>query len=925
MNATQVDGKKKTSLRHLSLQQGVVEEDDLDYGDEDIVDLAIAEKAGKAAAAAAAAEMRARHYHADRAKAAAKRGAAAERAAAAKARYTPSAVTVRTSIAPGGAGVGGDGVVQKNGGKCASCLLAWFHCGAADSNIKGEDKKCCDACSPFVQGQVGHMWNILFFPFVLFFGYFRVYIWPFQAVVFDRCCRALCCAPCAKAPDSKLAQCCRQHPYLDEDCAIPKEGTHFTRLSDLIGAHSEAGLQRQEAALAKHAAAIENAMAAFEKAQTTYAALDEDAKANASAPELGSPAKEDAAGDPSLVPRLPPPPALPLFAGDITVEKLEKALLGASASKKRWIVAALANAADHPAAIRSRFKTKERSFRGKYAFELWYRGAWRTVVIDDFVPFQGEIQSVPDVETGGIAPTEVGPHASPFGSLPTVELWPRLFEKALAVLAQTYGRPDDGVVEESGGYAMLENPAHFNEQVVFSALTGSAGRRIYTDKAACQSALAAINGEHPFDAICRLAAMEALICVRFNNEATQGLARDHPYSVVDARRVALAPRGCCGAAPPEDDAMTALGSTPGEYGDALLLKIRNSASEEWSGRWSDDAKEWESSHRKLKERLGFTSAADDGIFWMVWSDFQRFAGEVTYYERAGGVRDLALDLHEDISDLTTCAGKFAHSCGPTLGLLEGTFSYFFKCVGAQALYCPRRGAHWAISIPLRLFALLCSLTLVLSSATCVVVGLAASASAISISIFPPIVWVGVAAAAGVFGFSLAELIVLCRFSFNDALMPFNRRKARAAARLDARHAKALQQRRAKIESGAAAESVRSEDSLREAHEKAVAGLDAKCARCAPHTSGACQLVVAIGLAVCAVVGHAVLITLMFIVPAPSLRALRADGGTLASWCIDALWCIVTLAEFGLLGPLFALVIQRRARWGEGRLDVYHAI
>lgn len=904
----------------------MVEEDDLDYGDEDIVNPAIAEKAGEAAAATAAAAMRARHYRADRVKAAAERGAAAERAAAAKARYTPSAVAVRTSIVPGGAGAGGDDVVQKKGSKCASCLQAWFHCGAADSNIEGKDKRCCDACSPFVQGQVGHMWNIIFFPFVLFLGYFRVYIWPYQAVVFDRCCRALCCAPCAKAPDSKLAQCCRQHPHLDEDCAIPKEGRGFTRLSDLIGAHSEAALQRQEAALAKHAAAIKSATAAFERAKMTYAALDEDAKANASAPELGSPAKEDAAGDPRLVPRLPPPPALPLFAGDITVEKLERALLGARASKKRWIVAALANAADHPAAIRSRFKTKERSFRGKYALVLWYRGAWRTVVIDDFVPFQGEIQSVPDIETGGIAPTEVGPHASPFGSVPTVELWPRLFEKALAVLAQTYGRPDDGTVEESGGYAMLENPAHFNEQVVFSALTGSVGRRIYTDKAACQSALAAINGEHPFDAICRLTAMEALISVRFNNEATQGLARDHPYSVVDARRVALGPRGCCGAAPPEEDATTVLGSTPGEHGDALLLKIRNSASEEWSGRWSDDSKEWESSsHHKLKERLGFTNAADDGIFWMEWSDFQRLAGEVTYYERAGGARDLALDLHEDISDLTSCAGKFAHSCGPTRGLLEGTFSYFFKCVGAQALYCPSRGAHWAISIPLRFYGLLCSLTLVLSSATCVVVGLAASADVVALagalgSGFSlaelPIVLVGVLAAAGIFGFSLAELIVLCRFSFNDALMPFNRRKARAAARLVARHTKALQERRAKIEHGAAVDSVPSEDSLHEAHEKAVAGLDAKCARCVPHTSGTCQLVVAIGLAVCAVVGHVVLITLMFIVPPPGLWAVQ---------CINASWCIVTLAEFGLLGPLFALVIQRRARWGQGRLDAYHAI
>jgi hypothetical protein len=52
----------------------------------------------------------------------------------------------------------------------------------------------------------------------------------------------------------------------------------------------------------------------------------------------------------------------------------------------------------------------------------------------------------------------------------------------------------------------------------------------------------------------------------------------------------------------------------------LQLQIGNTKFE-WKGKWSDNCPEWTP---KIKERLNYTPAPDDGIFWMELMDFRKF-------------------------------------------------------------------------------------------------------------------------------------------------------------------------------------------------------------------------------------------------------------------------------------------------------------
>ena len=57
-----------------------------------------------------------------------------------------------------------------------------------------------------------------------------------------------------------------------------------------------------------------------------------------------------------------------------------------------------------------------------------------------------------------------------------------------------------------------------------------------------------------------------------------------------------------------------------------LIKIRNPWGKgEWNGDWSDKSKKWTPA---LKKEVGFTDAAEDGIFWMEAKDFVKKFSEI---------------------------------------------------------------------------------------------------------------------------------------------------------------------------------------------------------------------------------------------------------------------------------------------------------
>ena len=417
-------------------------------------------------------------------------------------------------------------------------------------------------CAVF-DGQAGLVWNALLFPLVLTIGFYRAYARSFLTITFGRCFRSVCCVCCNKNP-ACAKMCCQDHFV---DVTFPQQ--------DAMG--STAGAWRRIDALAKHDKSV---VETFDGAK--------------------------------------PKAEMVLFDGDIEPCDLLQGAVGDC-----WLIAALAAAAEHPASIRSRFLTLERNFRGRYVVELHYKGEWRKIVVDDFVPVH---------DNGESGATSI--YASANGN----EMWTLLFEKAFAKMFTKYGDPSGRT--SASGYAALDGG---HEMWVFQALTGHKGGTFAVDSDACDKAIAAgEEGEHPFDRICRLASQAALMGTNWGHGASReeqrdnGLVLGHAYSVLDGRRCVLGGVAGC-------DANVA--DVADEDNEVLLVKLRNPwGSHEWNGRWSDKSSEW-TRYPHVSKMVGFT-AEDDGTFFMEWHDFSRLANGVQYCERDAGIRDLVLDIHE---------------------------------------------------------------------------------------------------------------------------------------------------------------------------------------------------------------------------------------------------------------------------------------
>uniref|UniRef100_A0A3P8Z4K3 Calpain 8 n=1 Tax=Esox lucius TaxID=8010 RepID=A0A3P8Z4K3_ESOLU len=202
----------------------------------------------------------------------------------------------------------------------------------------------------------------------------------------------------------------------------------------------------------------------------------------------------------------------------------------------------------------------EENYTGIFHFQFWQYGEWVDVVIDDRLPTkEGKLLFV---------------HSSE-GS----EFWSALLEKAYAKVNSSY--------EALSGGSTIE---------AFEDFTGGIAETYNLSKAP----------PHLFKIIKKALGLGSLLGCSIDITSSyqteqitrQKLVKGHAYSITAAEEVHVH-------------------GTPVE-----LVRIRNPWGHvEWAGAWSDDSREWD--EVKPEEKSKLEHSADDGEFWMAYTDFLR--------------------------------------------------------------------------------------------------------------------------------------------------------------------------------------------------------------------------------------------------------------------------------------------------------------
>jgi len=348
------------------------------------------------------------------------------------------------------------------------------------------------------------------------------------------------------------------------------------------------------------------------------------------------------------------PGKMQLFGDDINSSDICQGALG-----NCWLLAAMAALAEHPGAINSVFRSKERSPRGKYFLRL-YDGVhekWEYITIDDYIPCNKKRWEEETV-------------CKPMFSQPNGnELWAILLEKAFAKFCGSYAATEGGQTIWAIR-AMTGDPAR-----MYMRSDDGKGwkRKDLINKADPENRRAVllmdkgedIDDDTMFEVVLKYNKLRSILCAS-GSDGTDGLHKGHAYSILDVKKVNTGPMGIGGET-------------------FRLLKIRNPwGCGEWTGEWSDKSELWEK-HPRVKSKCKHEDV-DDGAFWMSWQDYCKHWKWVGVVDRTIDITSLSLHLRND------------SACAPAFACCRGCAYFWCCCKGPTRLFCPHRSSDETVKV-----------------------------------------------------------------------------------------------------------------------------------------------------------------------------------------------------------------------------------
>lgn len=216
---------------------------------------------------------------------------------------------------------------------------------------------------------------------------------------------------------------------------------------------------------------------------------------------------------------------------------------------------------------------------GVYGLVFYKCGGWEWVIVDDFVPYVKE-------RSGGRYPL----FASSTGD--RVELWPLILEKAYAKLHYNWSTVDGGWAKE----ALVDMTGGTPTTLDFTTRDAEMPFDRFMAMANSQHTVLACSVPESVKEVAGGAAGRA-----GEASALYGLFKGHQYAVIDAKQTS----------------------------DGVgFVQCRNpwGNEAEWRGPYSDNSVDW--SRNTLHKREINPAFADDGSFWMRFSDFKKYLGVV---------------------------------------------------------------------------------------------------------------------------------------------------------------------------------------------------------------------------------------------------------------------------------------------------------